>query len=1766
MCDLMAYALCFTFRYYIQGAQSLPFEINELTGEIVTKGELDREVREEYKFNVKAVDSSPIFKRSSETEVTITLKDQNDNFPKFKHSSYSVKVADNVVAGGYILGVCAMDADSGLNGRVRYYLGGADADKFQINDATGVIKAIPALLKSSKTQFSLDVRAVDSSPKEPLSSSVPVKVELVNADRFPTIKSEAQEFSFMENVSNTVITTLEALPAKSSDRRSRRFIYFIGGGNLGNSFTVDKNSGKLSVSPSGLDYESATEYELWIEASDQDEPDLRAAIPLYIKVKDVNDNEPIFETKIYNVSIPEEEPGHKLVTTVLATDKDSGVNGEIRYMMSEETIKKYGKLFEIKRETGEIFTKVKLDREEQSHYVLEVEASDLGDPPKTGTATVMINVLDINDNPMKFTRLFSVNVTENAPIGTFVIQVTSVDKDIGENANCSYSFTDNASGKFAIDPYSGNVTVSGLLDREAQDEYLLKVSAVDGSWRAETLLTVTLEDVNDMAPQFEQPSYDFNIPESDQPVSFVGQVIATDKDKRGPNSLVTYGLKQQSDIFSVDPVSGEIFSKKPLKYKNSLRKFSPENEHNLVITAVDSGKPPMSSECSITISVVNANNHAPVFEQKSYFSTVLFNMTLGTKLLQVSAIDLNDFGVNSELEYLVIGGNGSELFTIQKETGWIVLSGDVTDKLSKTYTLQIRATDRGIPPLYDDTTVVMVVTGMNIHSPVFSSLSYRVIVPENEAVETVIVSVSASDQDKGPNGQLRYNISRGNEKGRFAINPLTGAVVINKSLDYDTKKEYRLIISTTDLGYEPRSSEAELTVILTDVNDNPPYFEKTVYKAYIKENAPINSPVFTLTAKDKDSPKNGVIRYAIVGGSGKHAFVVDPSSGLVSSNKVFDYEDRQDYQLDILASNPDTNLHGATKLEINIKGVNEFIPKFVQSVFHFTVSESAPIGSQIGSVQATDEDNGDDGIVYYLLVGSSNDRGFLINTNTGAITISRRLDRESQSRVVLTVLAKNSGSIKGNDTDEAQIVISVQDGNDPPVFEKEIYKADISEDAPIGSLVVSVKANDIDVRPSNNRFTYEILDGNPNKTFKIDPITGYISTAGYLDREKISIYNLKVGAVDTGLPPQTGITVVMINLLDVNDSPPMLKNSSLEGRVPENEPPNTRVMTLKAVDMDISPNAEPFKFNLVGGNDASKFRIDTKNGHIYSTASFDRETTPELNIIVEISDNGTPTLKSRQEVKILVQDKNDSPSQPRNGTVLVYMFKNKLPRTKIATVEPIDKDEVGQYTCRLESSQDVFKIPTNCDLLLTRIPTNRRQILQVSADDGRHAEVKSVMQTEFNFIDNSTIKNSVVIRAFSTNSAKLLEKSYNNLVTFFKSIFTYEPQVYSFISKDNDTDIIVAIYTGSEYLGVDEVSSVLLTHKGKIESIVEASVAINYSICTSQSVCQNGASCKQSLNSFPSQAVVSSPLLILSSPSVQLEYVCQCPSSFTGKLLIQLCVLYTNLRITINITFSLFVHVGANCQLRREPCQPNPCGSGGTCIKQGFNFTCICPPDKQGKLCEMERSSACESNPCQNGGSCQENQQAGSYFCLCRPGFYGNLCQTASNACKPNPCLNGGECFNPVGSSSAFPRCKCRTHYYGRYCEKSAFGFSFGSYMSFPSLDPNTNDIAIIFSTNKKNSLLVYDFGEQTGGRSDFVALQLINGKTTFSYGGARTAISSISVNKTVTDGQWYRIIATRNSRVVSLTVSMCKDSGESCDDCKPGDSTCYVSDIGISG
>ncbi|XP_013177912.1 PREDICTED: cadherin-related tumor suppressor [Papilio xuthus] len=1727
-------------RYSLLGEKSERFIIDPTTGIISTNVSLDREDWDTYYLILMAQDSSTTDPRTATANVTIIVEDENDNTPIFPQSEYETYISDRTLPGDFIFGVKARDNDIGLNKKILYDLKGEHQEFFTINKETGVIKAkenLAKLKEINKSSLNLIIIAADCGiiPRQSTADLILIPKSVKNFPKFSV--TNKLTFTFSENTPEGVLVTrLSATSPKTGPTSLLQ--YAVAGGNIGDALKVEPISGEVFITGKGLDYETMPLYEVWFEVKDSDNPPLKSFIEIEIKVTDANDNAPIIENLLYNATVPEEESPPQLVVKIEAHDDDSNENGRISYRLVND----YEETFKIDSESGEISTNIGLDRESIPFYEILVEAVDHGVPQLIGTSTVLVTVMDKNDNPPRFTRLFSVNVTENAEIGSFVIRVTSSDLDTGPNANATYSFVENPGEKFLIDPISGNVTVARPLDRELQDEYILKVAAIDGAWRSETPLTITIQDQNDNAPEFEYSYYSFNFPELQNKNSFVGQVIATDKDKQGPNSIISYSLQQTSDLFTIDPATGEILSKFMMNYKRTLINLSPENTYSVIVVATDNGKPPMSSECLVTINVVDANNNKPKFIEHEKFVPVPLDATLGEKIIQLTAEDTMDFGINAEIEYFVAGGNGTSFFTIDKTDGWIYVNKQFYF-IGQYYGLKIKAVDRGIPPQSVETIITFVVTGENIHSPKFTALSYQVIVPENEPIGSSILTLKANDEDEGPNGIIRYAISSGNIGKEFQVDPFLGTISILRPLDYDEIQEYRLNITATDLGFKPKETTATVTIILTDINDNAPQFNQSHYEAYLAENSPVNSFIFKVRAVDIDSPKNSIIKYHIKNEMSS-LFHIDVNTGKIFSKAIFDYEEKTSYKLEIVAENPDSVMRSMTEVLVHITGVNEFYPKFIQPAFHFDVSESAEVGTNVGTIQATDQDSGDDGIIYYLFVGSSNDKGFNVNSQTGVIRVARYLDRETQNRVVLTVLAKNYGGIHGNDTDEAQVIISIQDGNDPPEFLRNYYEATISESASVGQKVVQVKAVDKDVRPQNNQFSYSLIGGNTNQDFRIDPQSGEIEVSRQLDRETIPTYSLIVGAIDTGIPPQTGTTTVKVTITDINDNGPLFDVANFNGAVYENEPPNTSITTLTAKDPDLPPNGAPFSYSIIGGQHQNYVKVNKHSGVLLTTKKIDRELTPQLEIVIQIEDSGTPVMKSIYTIFIKVLDRNDNPPSSRSAHVLVYAFNNKVPTGKIADVKPNDPDIVGDYKCKIikdsttENTLTLFNIRKGCDLYTNAVRPGQGYSFSVSGNDGIHKDVTSSVSVEYFSFDNATVEQSITIRIINMTAADFLTHYYRNLLEVLKNGLKKDEiaYLYSINQEKVGLDLTIAVKTNKTIWKRENTENYVKSKEFELSKVLKTSVIVSYYPCATQH-CLNDGVCTDGIRVLDEVRIIESSTLILSSPLVRHEYTCHCTDRF----------------------------MGTNCEKRQDPCSPNPCNYGGQCRKQGHDFVCSCPPRREGKTCQFERDDVCSSNPCKNGGSCKESSDRNSFFCLCRPGYRGDQCEALVDSCRPNPCMHGGICI----SLKPGYKCSCTNGRYGTHCESSTFGFGELSYMQFPALDASTNDITIIFATTKPDALLLYNYGAQTGGRSDFIAIELLGGKPIFSFGGARTSITSVSIMDSevnTADGKWYKLTATRNGRVISLSVTSCTDHGDVCMECEPGDSSCYDDDTGQAG
>ena len=443
------------------------------------------------------------------------------------------------------------------------------------------------------------------------------------------------------------------------------------------------------------------------------------------------------------------------------------------------------------------------------------------------------------------------------------------------------------------------------------------------------------------------------------------------------------------------------------------------------------------------------------------------------------------------------------------------------------YLITVKAEDNGAVSQSSSVTVQFRITGTNNNAPVFVAPGTRQItIPEDKSVESLIETFSATDSDSGLNAEIVYEISGGDPDGLFELNPHTGKLIVKNELDYEKAYEYTLNITARDKALLYKETWILYLVRLNDVNDNDPVFMKDTDEVYIMENSRTGTFVYQAVATDEDSGNNAIINYAIMGDSAAQTkFKINGNTGIITSRGTLDYETKDSYSLILMAlDGVDSSRKSTMKLTVNLIGVNEYIPRFEQDSYYFSISESAEPNTSVGKVKARDLDAGEDGIVYYFLVGESNLKGFKVNPRNGEIYVSGKPDYESSPRITLKVLAKNWGSVKGNDTDTCTVHISVQDANDPPIFSLPVYQAYIPEGSAAGTSVITVTAQDYDHEATDRDFTYVILEGNDNNLFRISSQTGLIETTGQgvLDRETVPVYNVTVGAVDTGSPAETG--------------------------------------------------------------------------------------------------------------------------------------------------------------------------------------------------------------------------------------------------------------------------------------------------------------------------------------------------------------------------------------------------------------------------------------------------------------------------------------------------------------------------------------------------------------------------------------------------------------------------------------------------------------------
>ncbi|XP_066128827.1 protocadherin alpha-2 isoform X6 [Saccopteryx bilineata] len=484
--------------------------------------------------------------------------------------------------------------------------------------------------------------------------------------------------------------------------------------------TNDELSPSLSlVLRKSLDREETAAVNLLLVATDGGKPELSGTVQLLIKVLDANDNEPVFDQSVYKVQLLENTANGTLIIQLNSSDADEGSNSEVVYSFSSDVPSTIKTKFEIDPSTGEIRTKGQLDYEETTSYEIQVVAYDNGTPSMTGHCKISVKIVDINDNtPEVSITSLSLLIQEDALLGTVIALIMVSDRDSGANGQVTCLLTPHVPFKLmsTFKNYYSLVLDSNL-DRESVSEYAVVVTARDGgspSLSATASVSVEVADVNDNAPTFAQPEYTVFVKENNPPGCHIFTVSAQDLDAQ-ENALVSYSLVERrvgeralSSYVSVHADSGKVYALQPLDHEElELLQFQ--------VSARDAGVPPLGSNVTLQVFVLDENDNAPALLPPGVGSKggavselVVRPVSAGQVVTKVRAVDA-DSGYNAWLSYEMqsMAGGARSPFRVGLYTGEISTTRALEEVDAPRQRLLVLVKDHGEPPLTATATVLL---------------------------------------------------------------------------------------------------------------------------------------------------------------------------------------------------------------------------------------------------------------------------------------------------------------------------------------------------------------------------------------------------------------------------------------------------------------------------------------------------------------------------------------------------------------------------------------------------------------------------------------------------------------------------------------------------------------------------------------------------------------------------------------------------------------------------------------------------------------------------------------------------------------------------------------------------------------------------------------------------------------------------------------------------------------------------------------------------
>ncbi|KAM4732184.1 protocadherin beta-15-like [Anableps anableps] len=588
-----------------------------------------------------------------------------------------------------------------------------------------------------------------------------------------------------------------------------------------------------------------------------------------------------------------------------------------------------------------------------------------------------------------------------------------------------------------LDTASGNLLISQRIDREElcvqANTCILQFQLLLEDPLQAFSLVLDIADINDNSPVFATGDVKLDLVESTVLGRRFPLESAHDPDL-GTNSIREYKLSH-SDHFTLEmstQINGNTYPELVLK-KHLDREA--EAEHLLEINGIDGGNPVRSGTAFIHIHVLDANDNVPIFSQTVYKASVPENSVIGTLITTLNATDLDE-GIYGEITYSFshLSDKMGGVIEVSPLTGEVRVAGVIDYEEASSHELGVQAKDGGGQASHCK--LIIDVIDLNDNEPVIEIKSASANVAEDAKPGTMVALINIYDMDTGSSGHITCSIPDNVPFKILSEVKNYYMLVTDGVLDREFQPEYNITVTATDSGSPSLSSIKVITIVVNDVNDNPPTFTHSEYNANILENQPVGTLVIKLEAQDSDDGTNAKILYHISKDTNSEVssfLTINPDTGTLFTSRLFDYEQYVHFQIKVAAQDGSDPAFSTTcTVNVFIQDQNDNAPVILYPVqtSGFIVEDVVPIeaprGYLVTKVVAVDPDSGHNAWLSYRIIKATRSNLFMVDLHTGEIRTLRTFTEEDESKHTLVVLVTDNGRESLSAT--ATVSIALSDG------------------------------------------------------------------------------------------------------------------------------------------------------------------------------------------------------------------------------------------------------------------------------------------------------------------------------------------------------------------------------------------------------------------------------------------------------------------------------------------------------------------------------------------------------------------------------------------------------------------------------------------------------------------------------------------------------------------------------------------------------------------